>query len=93
MDDARLRRRVGEIAESIKNVRFDDLTSLLDKHIKPFCEARGLSYDHRNSSGSHHVFTVGSQTFTMVKPHGTSLVKRWYVQSFLEAMENIDLYE
>jgi hypothetical protein len=93
MDDARLKKRVQDFAESVKNVRFEDLCTLLDNHIKPFCEARGLSYDHRNPPGSHHVFTVGSDTFTVGKPHGTSLLKKRYVESFLEAMENIHLYE
>jgi hypothetical protein len=96
MDDARLKKRVQAIAESVKNVRFEDLCTLLDKHIKPFCEARGLIYDHRHSSGSHHVFLVGgSKPFTIVKPHGTaqSQLRRQYVESFLEAMGNINLYE
>jgi hypothetical protein len=95
MDDARLKQRVQEIAESIKNVRFEELCTLLDNHIKPFCEAKGLSYDHRNRSSSHHVFTVGSKTFNLVKPHGhgTSQLKKPYVKSFLEAMEDINLYE
>ena len=68
-------KRVQEIAESVKNVRFEDLCTLLDNHIRPFCEARGLSYDHRNPSGSHHVFLVGSERFNLVKPHGTPLLK------------------
>jgi len=93
MDDARLKQRVQKIAESVKNVRFEYLCTLLDRHIKPFCEARGLNYDHRNPPGSHHVFTVGPSTFTVVKPHGTPLVKKPYVESFLEAMEHINLYE
>ncbi len=93
MDDARLKQRVQKIAESVKNVRFEDLCTLLENHIKPFCEARGLGYDHRHSTGSHHAFTVGSKSFNVVKPHGTSLLKRAYVESFLEAMEQINLYE
>jgi hypothetical protein len=95
MDDARLKKRVQEIAESVKNVRFEDLCTLLDNHIKLFCEARGLSYDHRNSSGSHHVFLVGLKRFNLVKPHGigTSLLNKRYVEWFLEAMEHINLYE
>ena len=93
MDDARLKQRVLVIAENVKNVRFEELRTLLDNHIKPFCEARGLSYDHRNSGGSHHVFLVGSKRFNLVKPHGTPLLKKPYVESFLEAMEHINLYE
>jgi len=93
MDDARLKQRVQKIAESNKNVRFEELCNLLDNHIQPFCDARRLSYDHRNPPGSHHVFTVGLDTFTVVKPHGTPLLKKRYVESFLEAMEHIKLYE
>jgi len=96
MDDARLKQRVLVIAENVKNVRFEELRTLLDNHIKPFCEARGLKYDHRKPNGSHHVFLVGgSKPFTIVKPHGAlqSQLKRQYVESFLEAMEHINLYE
>jgi hypothetical protein len=93
MDEARLKKRVQAIAESVKNVRFEDLRTLLDNHIRPFCEAKGLSYDHRNPPGSHHAFTVGTKTFNLVRPHGTPLLKRVYVESFLEAMEHINLYE
>jgi hypothetical protein len=66
---------------------------LLENQITPFCEANGLKYDHRNPPGSHHVFTVGSDTFTVVKTSGTPLLKRCYVEDFLEAMEHINLYE
>jgi hypothetical protein len=93
MDDARLKKRVKKIAESVKNVRYEDLLALLESQIKPFCEAKGLSYDHRHSTGSHHAFTVGSMTFNLVKPSGTPHLKRWYVEDFLEAMEHINLYE
>jgi hypothetical protein len=93
MDDARLWQRVREIAESPKKVRDEELFSLLDNHIQPFCQARGLRYDHRNRGGSHHVFTVGSSTFTVARPHGTSLLKPVYVRLFLDEMNDIDLYE
>jgi hypothetical protein len=93
MDDDRLRLRVRKIAESVKNVRFNELLSLLDNHVQPYCQARGLPYAHNNPRGSHHGFTVGSRTFNVVTPHGRSLVNRWYVQDFLEAMEEIGLLE
>jgi hypothetical protein len=93
MDDVRLRRRVKEIAEGVKNIRDDELFALLDNHIQPFCQAKGLRYDHRNRGGSHHAFTVGTSTFTVAKPHGTSLLKPVYVRSFLDAMTEIELYE
>jgi hypothetical protein len=93
MNDDRLKQRIREIAESVKNVRDEELFALLDNHIQPFCQMRGLPYDHRNRGGSHHVFTVGACTFNIVKPHGTSLLKSAYVRAFLEAMEEIDLWE
>jgi hypothetical protein len=76
IDDARLKQRVLEIAASVKNVRFEDLCTLLDNHIKPFCEASGLSYDHRNRSGSHHAFTVESKRFNLVTTWNTSTKAR-----------------
>jgi hypothetical protein len=93
MNDDRLKQRIREIAGSVKNIRDDELFTLLDNHIQPFCLSRELPYDHRSRGGSHHVFTVGACTFNIVKPHGTSLLKPVYVRTFLEAMEEIDLYE
>ena len=93
MDNGRLKQRVAEISENVKNVRVEDLFTLLDNHIKPFCRTKGLKYDHRNNGGSHHAFTVGSETFTVPKPHGTSLLKPVYVRRFLEVMELFDLFE
>lgn len=92
MDDARLRQRIQQIAESVKNVRFEDLVTLLDNHIEHYCEANELRYDHRNSGGSHHAFVLGKARLILVKPHGTPLLKRVYVESFLDAMEKINLY-
>lgn len=93
MDEARLRQRVRKIAESVRNIRDEELFALLDNHVQLFCQARGLRYDHRNRGGSHHVFTVGMSTFTVAKPHGSSLLKTIYVRSFLEAMAEVGLYE
>ena len=93
MDEARLKQRVKDFAANVKNVRDDDLFTLLDNHIKPYCQSKGLNYDHRNHGGSHHAFTVGSRTFAVTKPHGTSLLKPVYIRLFLEAMEPVGLYE
>ena len=93
MDDDRLKARVREIAGSLKNVRFSELLTLLDNHVQPYCQTRGLAYVHRNPRGSHHGFTVGSRVFNVVTPHGTSFARREYVQDFLDAMEEIGLYE
>jgi hypothetical protein len=93
MEDSRLRQRIAEIAESVKNVRDEELFALLDNHVRPFCQARGLPYDHRSRGGSHHVFTAGLCTFAIAKPHGTSLLKPVYVRLFLDAMEELGLFE
>jgi hypothetical protein len=87
MDEQRIRKRIAVFAQSPKNVRFDDLVSLLDNHI-----SRGYSnYNHRDS-GSHHAFTVGDQTFNVVKPQ-SGCIKRIYVEKFLDAMEELLLYD
>lgn len=93
MDDARLKQRVREIAANVRSVRCDELFTLLDNHIKPYCQSKGLKYDHRNHGGSHHALTVGFRTFTVAKPHGTPFLKPIYALRFLEAMELVDLYE
>jgi hypothetical protein len=59
MNDDRLKQRIREIAGSVKNVRDEELFTLLDNHIQPYCQMRGLPYNHRNRGGSHHAFTVG----------------------------------
>jgi hypothetical protein len=38
-------------------------------------------------------FAVGMSTFTLAKPHGTSLLRPIYVRLFLDAMAQIGLYE
>ena len=88
MDVDRLKKRLSEIDASPKNVRFEDLEALLENHI---C---GMYPDHYNhhGSGSHHAFTVGDQTFTIVKP-SSGCVKEVYVRKFLDAMEELGLYE
>ena len=93
MDRAKLKERIREVAQNVKHVRVDELFNLLDNHVESSCQARAVKYDHRNNGGSHHAFTVGSQTFTVAKPHGTSLLKAVYVRKFLDAMEFLGLYE
>lgn len=92
MDDTRLKQRVQEISQSVKNVRANDLYTLLDNHIKLYCEARSLHYDHR-VRGSHHIFTVGEQTISLPLPHGSSHLRPVYVLKFLDVMQLIGLYE
>jgi hypothetical protein len=86
MDLTRLRKRIKEIADSPKNVRFDELSNLLDNHIEP------LFHDYNHHGNPHHAFTVGGQTFNISEPH-QGKVKEVYVKKFLEAMEAVGLYE
>jgi hypothetical protein len=89
MDADKVRKRIANIASSPKNVRFDELATLLDNHI---CDLFPRKYNHRNPSGSHHAFTVGNQTFTVRKP-SSGCVNQVYVNQFLNAMEELGLYE
>ncbi|MGH9454169.1 MAG: hypothetical protein ACRD2O_09400 [Terriglobia bacterium] len=88
MDVERIKKRIVQIAESPKNVRFDEFTNLLDNHVAHLY----ANFNHRDS-GSHHAFTVGSQTFNIAKPHGGGCVKKVYVEKFLGAMEELGLYD
>ena len=87
MDLARIRKRIKEFADSPKNVRFDELSNLLDNHIS----ALFPNYNHHRKS-SHHAFTLGSETFTVTEPSRGN-VKRLYVMEFLSHMEAVGLYD
>ena len=87
MDDWRLRSKIAEIAGSPKNLRFQELETLLENHFRE----RYPNFDHRQR-GSHHVFTVGNQTIVLVEP-SSGCVKRYIVEKFLEAMEELGWYE
>jgi hypothetical protein len=92
MDIQRLKARIAEFAKSPKNVRFEDMAGLPDNHIRHLF----AKYDHR-PKGSHHVFTLsdphrGTRTFTVVKPN-SGCVKKYCVTEFLDAMEELDLYD
>jgi len=92
MDFQRLKDRIAELSESPKNVRFDQMESLLDNQIRQLF----AKYDHR-PRGSHHVFTLsdpirGSRTITLVKPI-RGPIKQCYVKEFLDAMEELGLYD
>ncbi len=86
MDINRIKARIADIASKPKNVRFDELETLLDNHIGPLFE----NYNHHGNP--HHAFTVGEHTFNVPKPHGGGFVKKRYIEFFLEAMEAVDLY-
>lgn len=90
MDADRVRKRIADIASSPKNVRFDELETLLDNHVRHLFPAG--RYNHHNPGGSHHAFTVGDQTFTVPRPT-SGCVKEVYVKKFLNAMEELGLYE
>ena len=87
MELQRIRARIREMAASPKNVRFDEVETLLDNHIGPLFP----NYSHHHKS-THHAFTVGTPTFTIPKPHA-GCVKRKYIMNFLDAMEMIGLYD
>lgn len=87
MDVNRIKDRILEIAASPKNVRFADIQGLLDNHI---CHLYP-NYNH-HGPGSHHAFTVGTETFTIVEPN-SGCVKQVYVKKFLDAMMELGLYE
>ena len=74
------------MAASPKNVRFDEIQSLLDNHVRP------LFPDYSHHGNPHHAFTVGGQTFNIAKPHA-GCVKKHYIMSFLNVMAMVDLYD
>lgn len=86
MDTDKLKARIQGIALSRKNVRFSELVSLLDNQIGPLFE----NYNHHGCP--HHAFTVGNQTFTIPEPK-RGCVKKPYVDQFLDAMEEVGLYD
>lgn len=85
MNRERIIAEIEAIASRPKNVRFDDLVNLLDKHIGPMFP----NYNHHGNP--HHAFTVGAHTFNVAKPHKGN-VKQVYVRAFLEAMEAVGFY-
>jgi hypothetical protein len=87
MDRLRLQKRLAEIAASPKNVRFEELESLLENQIRNHV----TNYNHHHK-GSHHAFTVGASTFTIPKPH-RGFVKQIYVKNLLNAMEAEGLHD
>jgi hypothetical protein len=76
---------IKDMAGRRKNVRFDELTSLLDNHI------RHLFPGYNHHGNPHHSFTVRDQTFTIPKPR-RGCVKKPYVEQFLNAMEAVGLF-
>jgi hypothetical protein len=86
MEIWRIRARIAQIAASPKNVDFDEIANLLDKHIGPLY----ANYNHHGNP--HHAFTLSDQTFNIAKPH-SGCVKLVYVKNFLIAMEALGLYD
>jgi hypothetical protein len=87
MNRDRIEAAIRAFASSPKSVRFDELITFLDTHIQPMFP----NYNHHGSA--HHGFTVGQQTFNIVKPHKGPFVKKCYVEKFLDAMEAVGLYD
>jgi hypothetical protein len=86
MDRERIKDRIKEFAARPKNVRYGELETLLDNHIKHLVE----NFNH-HGKGSHHAFTVGANTFTI--PDRRPFVLKVYVKNFLDAMAAIELYD
>lgn len=86
MDRQRIRAKIRAMADSPKNVRFEEVQNLLDIHIQP------LFSDYSHHGSAHHAFTVGGQTFNIAKPH-SACVKKPYIMKFLDAMAMVDLYD
>jgi hypothetical protein len=87
MDVDRIKARVADLAKSPKNVRFEELETLLDSHIGHLFG----NYSHRDR-GSHHAFTLGDKTFNIKKPNA-GCVNKVYVRQFLNVMEELGLYD
>jgi hypothetical protein len=87
MEIKRIRVRIAQIAASPKNVRFKEVSDILDKHIGQHFD----NYSHRQN-GTHHAFTLGIVSFSIAEPHGGGCVKKPYVRQFLDAMEELDFY-
>ncbi|MGH9467389.1 MAG: hypothetical protein ACRD1Y_08535 [Terriglobales bacterium] len=89
MDRRRIAKRVRAILSSPKNVRFDTVISLLDKHIAH--EFPG-EYTHNAPAGSHHAFTIRDQTFSIPRPHGGH-VKEYYIKRLKGALEELGVFD
>lgn len=87
MDVRRIKARIADIASRPKNVRFEELETLLDNHIGPLFK----NYNHHGHP--HHAFTIGGNTFNVAQPHGGGFVKKRYIEFFLEAMEAVGFYD
>ena len=85
MDLDRIRARIADIAAHPKNVRFEEVSNLLDNHVGP----RFANYNHHGNP--HHAFTLGEHTFNIAQPH-SGFVKRKYIENFLDAMEALGLH-
>jgi hypothetical protein len=87
MDRDRIRARPVELGGRRRSVRFRELESILENHVRhlfPNCNHHGRPHD---------AFTVGDQTFCIAEPHPGPFVKKVYVDAFLNAMEAVGLYK
>ena len=85
MDKSRIQARLLQFSLRPKNVRFDEIDTLIQNHVALYFHVKC------HGKGSHRAYTVGNQTFTLVvrKPH----IKAVYGALFLEKMEALDLFK
>jgi hypothetical protein len=85
----RIKDRVAQIAQNPAHVRFSEVETLLENHIR----LAVTKYNH-HGKGSHHAFTVGNErgvvTFTI--PDRRPFLLKKYVLLFLNNMEELGLY-
>jgi hypothetical protein len=87
-DIGRIRERIAEIAHRKKNVELSEIEWVVNN-----LGRNGYSVSQR---GNEHwiIFRVGERPFTICPHHkGSKQIKVCYVEEFLDAMEDLDLYE
>jgi hypothetical protein len=87
-DISHIKKRIAEIAQGRKNVVLSDIQWVVE-HLG----RNGYSVSHR---GNEHwiVFRIEKRQFTVCPHHkGSKQIKVCYVEEFLDAMEDLDLYE
>ena len=87
-DISHIQKRIAEIAQRRKNVELSEIQWVVE-HL-------GMNgYLVSSKSNSHTtVFRVGKRPFTVCHHHrGSKQIKVCYVNEFLEAMEELELYE
>jgi hypothetical protein len=87
-DIPHIKKRIGEMAQRRKNVVLSEIQWVVENLGK-----NGYSVSQR---GNEHwiVFRVNKRQFALCPHHrGSKQIKVFYVDEFLDAMEDLDLYE